>query len=138
LILSNSRKAAPKTVDRDTVISWAVEAARIVDDKKGNDTRVLDVGSILSITDVFVITSASNGRLVRTLAEQVDEQLKERFGIQPIRIEGMSDATWVLLDYGDVVVHVFSDEMRAFYEIERLYRDAPQVSWELAAGSPPA
>lgn len=133
--MSNSRKTAPKTVDRDTVVSWAVEAARIIDDKKGTDTRVLDVGSILAITDMFVITSASNGRLVRTLAEQVDEQLKEQFGIQPIRIEGLRDATWVLLDYGDMVVHVFSDEMREFYEIERLYRDAARISWESSAGS---
>jgi ribosome-associated protein len=123
----------PVSVDRDTVVSWAVRAAQAADDKKGTNTTVIDVGRILAVTDMFVITSASNPRLVRALADEVTEQLKTECGIAPIRSEGMSDLTWVLLDYGDLVVHIFSDEMRAFYDIERLYRDAPKVSWASAA-----
>jgi ribosome-associated protein len=124
-----------KTIDRSTVLSWAVLAARAADDKKGTDTRVLDVGNILAIADVFVITSASNSRQVRSIAEEIEERLKAEAGISPLRIEGLRDLTWVLLDYGDVVVHVFSDEMRAFYEIERLYRDAVVVDWQPADAS---
>lgn len=122
----------------DVVREWAISAARIADDKKGTDIVVLDVSSVLAITDYFVIASASNSRLVRTIAESVDEELHFGSGIRPLRVEGLREPSWVLLDYGDLVVHVFSDEMRKFYEIERLYRDVPVVQWEsvklLAAG----
>lgn len=122
----------------DVVREWAISAARIADDKKGTDIVVLDVSSVLAITDYFVIASASNSRLVRTIAESVDEELHSGSGIRPLRVEGLREPSWVLLDYGDLVVHVFSDEMRKFYEIERLYRDVPVVQWErvklLAAG----
>jgi ribosome-associated protein len=130
-----AKSVKPKTVDRETVLSWAVQAARAADDKKGTDVRVLDVGKILAIADVFVITSASNGRQVRSIAEEVEERLKADAGISPLRTEGLRDLSWVLLDYGDVVVHVFSDEMREFYEIERLYRDAVVVDWQAAAST---
>lgn len=116
----------------DVVREWAISAARIADDKKGTDIVVLDVSSVLAITDYFVIASASNSRLVRTIAESVDEELHRGSGIRPLRVEGLREPSWVLLDYGDLVVHVFSDEMRKFYEIERLYRDVPVVEWETA------
>ena len=119
----------PASVDRETVVSWAVRAAQAADDKQGTNTTVLDVGNILAITDMFVITSASNPRLVRALADEVQARLKADCGIAPVRAEGLSDLSWVLLDYGDLVVHIFNDEMRAFYDIERLYRDAPKVSF---------
>ena len=96
----------------DVVREWAISAARIADDKKGTDIVVLDVSSVLAITDYFVIASASNSRLVRTIAESVDEELHFGSGIRPLRVEGLREPSWVLLDYGDLVVHVFSDEMR--------------------------
>ena len=110
-------------------LELACAAAQVADDKKGTDILVLDVAEILSIADAFVIASASNRRLVRTVAEAIEAQLKVTSERAPLRVEGMGEQQWVLLDYGDVVVHVFSDEMRAFYEIERLYRDAPRVAW---------
>ena len=70
--------------------------------------------------------SAPNSRLVRTIAEEVEEKLKDRGGVEPMRVEGRSDLTWVLLDYGDLVVHVFLDETRRFYDLERLWADAPR------------
>jgi ribosome-associated protein len=79
-----------------------------------------------------VITSAPNSRQVRTIAEYVEERLKEEGGPLPLRVEGRSDLTWVLLDYGDLVVHVFLDEIRRFYDIERLYRDVPVINWRAA------
>jgi ribosome-associated protein len=124
--------STPKRVDRDVVADWASIAALAADDKQALDTVVLEVGAVLAITDFFVITSATNSRQVRTIAEAVEERLKENGGPVPLRIEGRSDLTWVLLDYGDLVVHVFLDEVRRFYDIERLYRDVPVIDWRTA------
>jgi ribosome-associated protein len=77
-----------------------------------------------------VITSGSNVRRVRTIAEEIERKLKEVGGSGPIQVEGLGDATWVLLDYGDFVVHVFGLETRAYYDLERLWGDAPRVQWE--------
>lgn len=104
-------------------------AARAADAKKGDNTVVLEVGGVLAITDAFVITSAGNDRLVRAIAEDVEEKVKESGGPAPLRIEGLDDARWVLMDYGDFVVHVFLDEVRDFYDLERLWRDAPVWDW---------
>ena len=112
-------------------------AARAADDKQGSDIVALDVGGILAIVDWFVITSASNVRQVRTIAEEVEEQVKRQSGDGPLRVEGMDDARWVLLDFGDVVVHVFLEEVRAFYELERLWGDVPRLDWAApTAGHP--
>jgi ribosome-associated protein len=116
-------------VDRDVVLEWAVVAARAADDKQGRDTVILEVGAVLGITDFFVITSGTNSRQVRTIADAVEEKLKQH-GRSVVREEGRSDLTWVLLDYGDLVVHVFLDETRHFYDIERLYRDVPVIDWQ--------
>jgi len=104
-------------------------AARAADDKKADDTIVLEVGPLLAITDYFVIASASNRRLVRTIVDSVEEAVREQLGRTPLRIEGLSELQWVLVDYGDAVIHVFTDETRAYYEIERLYRDVPRIDW---------
>jgi len=107
----------------------ACVAARAADDKKASDTLVIEVGPILAVTEYFVITSASNRRLVRSLTEEVEARVREVSGRSPLRVEGAREQQWVLIDYGDIVVHVFSDETRSFYEIERLYRDAPFIDW---------
>jgi len=104
-------------------------AARAASDKLGADTIVLEVGQVLAITDAFVITSGANARQVRTIAEAVEDAVKADDGPSPLRIEGLDDARWVLLDYGDFVVHVFLDEARRFYDLERLWSDAPRVKW---------
>jgi ribosome-associated protein len=121
-----------KRVDRDVVLEWANAAAGVADDKQGFDTTVLEVGAVMGITDFFVITSGSNSRQVRTIAEEVEKKLKDLGAATP-RTEGRPDLTWVLLDYGDLVVHVFLDETRRFYDIERLYRDVPVIDWRAAA-----
>ena len=108
----------------------AITAARAADDKKADGTLILFVGDLLQITEHFVITSASNRRLVRTVAEAVEEQVREVYGRSPLRTEGVSEQQWVLIDYGDVVVHVFDADTRMYYEIERLYRDVPRVDWQ--------
>jgi ribosome-associated protein len=107
-------------------------AAQAASAKKGVDPVVLRVGEVLTIVDWFVITSGANPRQVRTIAEAVEERLTVEAGVKPLRIEGRDDARWVLLDYGDVVVHVFLDEVRSYYELERLWGDVPRLAWEHA------
>lgn len=90
---------------------------------------VLDVSDVLAITELFVVTSASNAPQVRTIANEVTARIRERLGISPLHSEGLAEQQWILLDYGDVVVHIFADPTRQFYEIERLYADVPVVDW---------
>jgi ribosome-associated protein len=99
--------------------------------RAAEQTLVLAVGEVLQVTDYFVICSASNRRLVKTVVDAVEEQVREQLGRSPIRMEGVSEQQWVLVDYGDVVVHVFAEEIRMYYEIERLYRDVPRIDWQV-------
>ena len=105
-------------------------AAAVADDKRGQDTIILDVGDVLAICELFIVTSAPNTRLVRTIAEEIETRISESGGGSPLRVEGLRDLQWVLVDYGDIVIHVFLEETRRFYDIERLYRDVPRVEWE--------
>jgi ribosome-associated protein len=102
-------------------------AAGAASSKTLDETVVLDVGDLLGITDHFVITSGSNVRQVRTIAEEVELRVKAQGGGSPRYVEGLDDARWVLLDYGQFVVHVFLDEARHYYNLERLWADAPRV-----------
>ena len=118
---------------------WAMAAAAVADERKGVDTVVIDVGDVLVVTDLFVITHGNNSRQVRAIAEGVEDSLKAAGGPCPLRIEGVDDRQWVLLDYGPFVVHVFDAERRAFYQLERLWGDCPLLDWPTAAiGAAPA
>ena len=98
---------------------------------------LLDVGELLGITDYFVVTSGRNDRQVKAIVDEVSRQVREASGSAERRIEGLDSAEWVLVDYGDFVVHVFSNEARDFYDLERLWADAPrrEVDDELASGA---
>jgi ribosome-associated protein len=104
-------------------------AAQAAADKKGTDIVVLDVGEIISITEVFVLVSATNLRQVRTIVDEIELTLKITDDEGPRAVEGLADATWVLMDYGDFIVHVFVDETRAFYDLDRLWADATRIDW---------
>jgi ribosome-associated protein len=95
------------------------------------DPIVLEVGAIIAITEYFVIASAPNVRQVRTIVDEVERRIKDDTGVAPISIEGTRDASWVLVDYGDIVVHVFLGETRDYYDLERLWADAPRVDWQV-------
>ena len=118
---------------RTTSTERAQIAARAADDKKGEDILVLDVAEIMGIVDAFVIVGASNTRLVRAIVDEVKEQLLVLAGVKPRAVEGLDDATWVLLDYGDLIVHIFLAETREFYGLERLWTDAARIVWNDAA-----
>lgn len=119
-------------VAAETVAEWARVAARAADSKNGVDPVVIEVGSVLAITEYFVITSAPNSRLVRTIADSIEEAVRNIGGPSPMRVEGLSDLTWVLIDYGDLVVHVFAEDTRRFYDLERLWKDMPRLAWAVS------
>ncbi len=107
----------------------AVAAARAADEKGATDVVALEVGPILGICESFVIASGRNTRQVRAIADEVEEQLRVLLDRKPRSVEGTTEQRWILLDFGDVIVHVFLDTEREFYRLERLYRDAPRIDW---------
>ena len=110
----------PQTSEIVSLISNAITA------KKGADVRSFDVSQILGVVEAFVITDGSNPRQVKTIAENVEFELNQQTGISPIAVEGLDQARWVLLDYGFIAVHVFLDEVRQHYRLERLFADQPE------------
>ncbi|HEV8065468.1 MAG TPA: ribosome silencing factor [Acidimicrobiales bacterium] len=112
------------TTDLVTVAAGAASA------KTMHPTVVLEVGDLLAITDYFVISSGRNDRQVRAIAEEVERKVKDSGGVSPRAVEGLDDARWILMDFGDFVVHVFDEEAREFYDLEHLWSDAPRLAWE--------
>ena len=99
-------------------------------DKKALDLDVLSVGELTSIADYFIIASATNERQAAAIADAVVDQLKQQLGVRPLLVEGTTPGRWVLLDFGDFVVHIFTEDVRRFYGLERLWGDAPNVTAE--------
>jgi len=103
-------------------------AVRCASDKKATDMVVLDLRQVASFAEHFVIASGANQRQVQAISDEIEEQLKKKLKTRPVRIEGYSSAEWVLMDYGDFIVHIFNKEARDFYDLERLWRDAGRVA----------
>lgn len=116
------------TASQDS-IRFAGIAARAADDKLAEEIAVIDVSDVLTITDVFVIASASNERQVNAIVEEIEDKLTE-VKVEPIRREGAREGRWALLDYGEFVVHVFRTQEREFYGLDRLWRDCPLIDIE--------
>jgi len=122
----------PRVTDSDPVArARAQVAADAALAKSGTDVVILEVGEILGIIELFVVASATNVRLVKTIVDEVEEAVVESDGGKPRSVEGLGDASWVLMDYGDVVVHVFLEETRAYYDLDRLWGDVPRIDVEL-------
>lgn len=100
-------------------------------DRKAQDLRVLELAEVSDFTDYFVICNGANARQVTSIAEAVERRLRA-LGVRPLHVEGAGRGQWVLLDYGDLVVHVFDAERRELYRLERLWSDAPDRTAELA------
>jgi ribosome-associated protein len=122
-----------RSATAEEVRAWMVAAAVGAASKTDAETTVLDVGEVLSITTWFVITSGRNRRQVKAIVDAVEEWVDLVDGPKPVQVEGIDSLDWVVVDYGDFVVHVFSDEARAFYDLERLYQDVPVVDWQAEA-----
>ncbi len=110
------------------VRDWALIAARAADEKKATEIMAIEVADLLVVTDYFVIATGKTPIQVRAIADEVEERLREEAGLKPIGREGVSEGTWVLLDFGDLVVHVFQPQERDFYRLEKLWGDAPRVA----------
>ena len=109
-----------------TSLELAKKAAAFLDSKKAEKLNVIEIENISSLADYFVIATGNNNTHVRALADELDEKLKSE-GLAPARMEGYRSNSWILLDYGNVVVHVFLKETRDFYDLERLWQDGEQI-----------
>lgn len=98
-----------------------------IDDKKGGNTRILDISAITTISDYFIVTSGNNYNQVRAIADNVEEELLKKHGMRTERVEGYNNGEWILLDYIDYVIHVFDREQRLFYDIERIWSDGKEI-----------
>jgi ribosome-associated protein len=116
--------------EADELLRLVRVAAAAADDKKADETLIIDVGDVFAVSDYFVITSGSNPRQVHAIADAVEEEVRNGGGPGPVRVEGLDQREWVLMDYGAFIVHVFHGEQRDFYQLERLWGDRPRVEWE--------
>jgi ribosome-associated protein len=103
-----------------------LEAVRAAEEKQARNVRVLDLREVTSFADYFVILSGANSRQIQAIADEIHQRLK-KLGEMPASMEGYDNAEWVLMDYGDYLVHIFSDKARLYYDLERLWRDAKTV-----------
>jgi ribosome-associated protein len=110
----------------DRALELVTTAARAASDKLAESIIAFDVSEQLVITDAFLICSATNDRQVRSIVDEIEEKLRE-IGAKPIRREGERDGRWVLIDYGEIVVHVQHEEERVYYALERIWRDCPTI-----------
>ncbi len=113
----------------DDLLDLVRHAAAVADDKKATDPVIIDVGDVFSVSDYFVVVSGSNARQVAAIVDAVEVEIRKVGGPSPIRVEGAESREWVLMDYGPFVVHVFHQEQRNFYQLERLWGDRPRVAW---------
>lgn len=111
--------------------------ARIADEKKGGRILILDVGPVLVITSYFVIVSGDTGKQLQAISEAINQKLKP-LGIRRYGREGYQEGRWVLLDYGDVIVHLLLKDLRDYYNLETIWDDAPRIAWETGEKKKPA
>lgn len=116
-------------------IDTALLAVEYALDKKGIDLKLLDVREVSTITDYLILVSGRSDRQVQAIAENIKTELKDQHSIQPIAIEGMDKGRWVLIDYGEIMIHVFQQPIREFYDLEGLWSEAPEVEIKQPEGS---
>lgn len=112
-------------------LAKALAAARLALDNQARDVLVLDLRQQTALFDYFVIATGKSGRQLRAIADDIDDLLEKKLGDRRLHTEGYSDSRWIVLDYGDLVIHLFDGEMRDFYRLEDLWEDAPRVDVKL-------
>ncbi|HWS53388.1 MAG TPA: ribosome silencing factor, partial [Pyrinomonadaceae bacterium] len=134
-----ARAGAGEATAAEPLDERVLTALHAAADKKAVGLVVLDLRAVASFTDFFVIASGTNVRQVQAVADEVVERVRKEHRAKPARVEGYNTAEWVLLDYGDFILHVFEEKARRFYDLERLWRDAARVPLpeELADAGPP-
>lgn len=106
----------------------ATAVYRAIEDKKGENTVVLDLRGLSSVTDILIVCNGHSDRHVQALAENVQVEMKKQ-GVLPLGVEGLKAGSWVLLDYGDIIVHIFHEPVRQFYDLEGIWSDAPRLEF---------
>lgn len=130
--MTRTVKKEADAVDANAMILSRVrDAAEAALDKKAKDLAVLDVGKLTSLADYFFICSAATERQADAISDAVEARLRERHHVKPTVVEGRRTGRWILMDYGDFVIHVFTEEWRRFYRLERLWGDAPNIAGDL-------
>ncbi|MEX0818717.1 MAG: ribosome silencing factor [Pirellulaceae bacterium] len=124
--------------DSQRSLELALAAARTASENRGRDIVVLDLREVTPVFDFFVIASGTSRRQLHAMSEEIDHKLEDDLGDQRMGIEGYSESRWILLDYGTVVIHLFDDETREYYDIENLWTQAKRVDLTGVIESPPA
>ena len=127
MIKKTGKTTSIRQKSKDT-IEAVKTAARIADEKKADYIKILDMRSRLAITDYFLIISARNTRLTRRIEEEIRLNLKNK-GKYPLNVSGQSEGNWILIDYDDFVIHIFTEELREYYQLEKLWRDSKEIKW---------
>jgi len=127
VIKKTEKTTSIRQKSKDT-IEAVKTAARIADEKKADYIKILDMRSRLAITDYFLIISARNTRLTRRIEEEIRLNLKNS-GRYPLNVSGQSEGNWILIDYDDFVIHIFTEELREYYQLEKLWRDSKEIKW---------
>jgi ribosome-associated protein len=123
-------QARAPTLAKESSLQRALVAARVAEENRGRDIVVLDMREVTSLFDYFVVASGASRRQLHGMSEEIDRVLQEELGDRRLGIEGYQESRWILLDYGDVVVHLFEPETRAYYAIEDLWAAAKRVPQE--------
>jgi ribosome-associated protein len=133
LASSTIRRAAVPADRSDRSLQLALTAARVAEENRGRDIVILDMRELTSIFDYFVLATGSSRRQMHAISEEIDHTLEETMGDHRLGIEGYVEGRWILLDYGDVVVHLFDEEAREYYALEQLWCGAKEVAREAEA-----
>lgn len=118
-------------MDKEQIFEAVKVAYRSLDDKMGIDIKVIDISKISPIADYFLISSAKNSSQLKAMADDVEEKLYKEFRMEKNHIEGMQTKSWILLDFNDIIIHLFNEEDREFYNIERIWADADFIEESL-------
>ncbi len=110
--------------DKRSILETAISA---LDDKKGRNIRAIEIKELTTVADYFIIASGTSVTHIKSLADNVEEKLAEK-GVKPIHIEGYNSARWILLDYNDIVIHIFHEDDREYYGLERLWQDGREIN----------
>jgi ribosome-associated protein len=119
----------------DRSLERALAAARIADLNRGRDIAILDLRELTPVFDYFVVVTGSSRRQLHAISEEIEQALKKEFNDRRLGIEGYAESRWILLDFGDIVVHMFDEETRSYYDLERLWTGAKRVPFETAQPS---
>jgi len=111
-------------------LELALAAARTADDNRGRDIQILDMRELTPIFDYFVIATGTSRRQLHAISEEIDHRLEDDLGDKRMGIEGYQESRWIILDYGNIVVHLFDDEAREFYRLEDLWGEAAKIPWQ--------